>query len=229
MKTLFKLMFTLMFCGILASSAIAQSASPDVQHDVQHGTQHDMNSSHDHNAMNMAHDHASASLVTYNELTRTAALLETARRATEKYRDVRVAESDGYRTIGPDVPGKGIHYVGSHDNAGFDVEHPAILLYEKSPSTPSGMELVGVSYLFAAAEGPDGQPADPPFPKTLAHWHRHANLCVLADRSARAHATESECAALGGSFTAETEWMVHAWIWKDSPSGVFAPTNPLVQ
>jgi hypothetical protein len=39
----------------------------------------------------------------------------------------------------------------------------------------------------------------------------------------------SQCTARGGRFTAETNWMVHAWIRKDSPAGVFSPTNPLVK
>ena len=29
-----------------------------------------------------------------------------------------------------------------------------------------------------------------------------------------------------GRFMAETLWMVHAWIWKDIPAGVFSPINP---
>src|SRR5262249_17681431 len=89
-------------------------------------------------AMNMhketSHEHSMAAVppVTFAELEATAAQLEKARRATEKYRNVQEAESDGYKAIGPDVPGMGIHYVqvgrdrrsnaGSHA-AGFDVEH----------------------------------------------------------------------------------------------------------
>ena len=198
----------------LSALALAQSAPASMGHD--------MNMSH-------GHDHDAAVPISYSDLTKTAAMLEQARRATEKYQDVRVAEADGYQAIGPDVPGMGIHYIGSKGGASFDIEQPAILLYEKNPSVAGGYQLVGVSYLFSAVAGPDGQPQDPPFPKALAQWHRHENLCVLADRSVRAHLHESECAAQGGHFTAESEWMVHAWIWKDSPTGVFAPTNPSVQ
>jgi hypothetical protein len=43
----------------------------------------------------------------------------------------------------------GIHYVGPHAK-NFEVEHPDILLYEKSASTPGGYALVGVSYLLVA-------------------------------------------------------------------------------
>ncbi len=104
-----------------------------------------------------------------------------------------------------------------------------ILLYEKSQTGPGGYALVGVSYLLKAEPDADGQPKNPPFPKSLASWHRHANLCVFPDRSVKANLNESECTAQGGQFSALTEWMVHAWIWKDSPAGVFSPTNPNVQ
>jgi hypothetical protein len=205
-----------------AQSTTTQPTSPDgmaMHHD------NDMNMNH----MSMDHQHGLAVPVSYAELTRTAALLETARHATEKYKDVRTAEADGYKAIGPDVPGMGIHFVGPYGGSSFDVERPTILLYEKDSSAVGGYGLVGVSYLFTAVEGPDGQPENPPFPKALAQWHRHTNICVLADRSAHTNLSESQCTTQGGHFTAETQWMIHAWIWKESPTGVFAPTNPTVQ
>jgi hypothetical protein len=171
--------------------------------------------------------HGGGAPVTYEELTKTASLLGTARQATAKYHDVRAAEADGYKAIGPDVPGMGVHYVGSH--RGFDVARPNILLYEKKAEVPGGYALVGVSYLLNAETDADGQPANPPFPKSLANWHRHSNLCGFPDRSVKADLNESQCLAGGGHFTAETQWMIHAWIWKDSPTGVFSPTNPSVQ
>jgi hypothetical protein len=190
---------------------------------------HAMSMPMNHAGMSMNHEHGPSVPVTYAELTETASLLERAHRATEKYQDVRVAESDGYHAFGPDVAGMGIHYVGTRNGPGFSVEHPAILLYEKSSSAAGGYALVGVSYLYTAPEGTDGQPQNPPFPKSLVNWHRHENLCVLADRSVKTKLTEEQCTAQGGSFTAETQWMVHAWIWKDSPAGVFSPMNPSVQ
>jgi hypothetical protein len=206
----------------LAQSTTTQTTSPDGMA-MHHNN--DMNMNH----MSMDHQHGLAAPVSYAELTKTAALLETARHSTEKYKDVRTAEADGYKAIGPDVPGMGIHFVGPYGGSSFDVERPAILLYEKDSSAAGGYGLVGVSYLFAAVEGPDGQPENPPFPKALAQWHRHTNICVLADRSAHTNLSESQCTTQGGHFTAETQWMIHAWIWKDSPTGVFAPTNPTVR
>src|SRR3984957_1170814 len=185
---------------------------------------------HQHEGMAMGHGHHMGTYtpVTYAELENTAALLQSARRATEKYRDVLVAEADGYHAIGPDVPGMGIHYVGPH-GSNFDVAHPAILLYEKSAENKNAFTLVGVSYLFSAPEGSDGQPLNAPFPKSLANWHRHENLCVLADNSVKSNLSAEQCGARDGHFTAETQWMVHAWILKNSAAGVFSSPNPAVR
>ena len=213
------------FVILMISFAIgAASQSEPAQHEMHMNM--DTSSGHE---MNMSAAHGVAAPVSYDDLTHTAALLEKARTGTRKYQDVRVAEADGYHAIGPDVPGMGIHYAGPKGRSVFDAAEPPILLYEKSPALPGGYQLVGVSYLFSAPETPDGQPLNPPFPKALAYWHRHENLCVLADNSVRSHLTQEGCSALGGHFTAETQWMVHAWIWKESPTGVFSPTNPKVQ
>jgi hypothetical protein len=209
---------------ILAVSSKAQQATARESGNT-------MATEHQDDGVAMSHDHhmGTSAPVTYAELENTAALLQSARQATEKYRDVRVAEADGYHGIGPDVPGMGIHYVGPYDGSNFDVAHPAILLYEKSTENKNGFALVGVSYLFKAPEGSDGQPLNAPFPKSLANWHRHENLCVLSDNSVKSKLSAEQCGAEGGHFTAETQWMVHAWIWKDSPAGVFSSTNPAVR
>jgi len=168
-----------------------------------------------------AHAHgASVPAITYAELQQAAAQLAAAREATAKYQDVRAAEADGYRAIGPNVPGMGIHYVRGGTPKVFSIGEPPILLYEKDPTTAS-LRLVGVRYLVVAPSGADGQPASSPFPNALASWHKHNNVCVLPDSSASGELTEAQCTARGGRFTAETSWMVHAWIWKDSPAGVF--------
>ena len=197
----------------LASSLHAQSPShADMHHDMQHEHQ------------------SSATSPTFAELEATTQKLQQARRATETYRDVQQAEADGYRAIGPDVAGMGIHFVRQGPSAGgFDIERPAILLYEKDSSSKSGYALVGVSYLFPAESDRDEQPKDPPFPKSLATWHRHSNLCVFPNGTVKGELTESQCQAEGGQFTGLTQWMVHAWIWKDSPLGVFSATNPTVR
>jgi hypothetical protein len=208
---------------LAADGRTANEQSPASQSD------HASHAGHAGHAENAMHEHgAPVPAVSFADLQRTTEQLTAARAATEKYRDVHVAEAAGYRAIGPDVPGMGLHYVraGDHD---FSIANPPILLYEKDATMPSGMRLVGVSYLFVAPGDADGQPANPPFPKALASWHKHNNVCVLPDNSASVDLTEAQCTGRGGRFTAETSWMVHAWIWKDSPTGVFASTNPLVK
>jgi hypothetical protein len=183
-----------------------------------------------------AHQHDSSELhggpvvaVTYAELQHTSDLLAAARMATARYQDVRVAEADGYRAVGPNVRGMGTHYVRHAERTTFSITDPPILLYERDATAPNGMRLVGVSYLLVAPAGADGQPVESPFPRTLASWHKHNNVCVLSDNGATTELTEEQCRARSGQFTNETSWMVHAWIWKDSPAGVFSPTNPLIE
>jgi hypothetical protein len=177
-----------------------------------------------------AHDHGPAvPAISYAELQRTTEQLAAARQATTKYQNVRVAEADGYHAIGPDVPGMGLHYVRERQQETFSIAEPPILLYERDADARGGLRLVGVSYLLVAPSGPDEQPDHAPFPKALARWHKHNNVCVLPDHDATISLNETQCTAQGGHFTSETSWMVHAWIWKDSPTGVFSPTNPLVK
>jgi hypothetical protein len=173
--------------------------------------------------------HANGAPISYAELKNTVALLDRARQATAKYQDVRVAEADGYQVVGPDSPGMGVHFVLTMEPKGFDIEKPPILLYVKDPAAQGGYTLAGVSYLWNAPEGPDGQPMNPPFPKSLAPWHRHDNICVLPHLENPHGLTESQCREQGGHFIGKSQWLVHAWIWKDNPSGVFSPDNPALR
>lgn len=173
--------------------------------------------------------HAGGTAVSYAELKNTVTLLERARQATAKYQDVHVAEAEGYQPVGGDHPGMGVHFVLTLEPSGFDIEKPPILLYEKNASAPGGYILVGVGYLWNSAEGPDGQPIDSPFPKALAHWHRHDNICVLPHLENPHGLTESQCREQGGHYIAKSQWLVHAWIWKDNPAGVFSAENPALR
>jgi hypothetical protein len=173
--------------------------------------------------------HANGAALTYAELKNTAAELERARQATAKYQDVHAAEADGYQMVGGDMPGMGIHYVLTMEPNGFDIEKPPILLYVKNSAPQGGYSLAGVGYLWNAPEGPDGQPLNAPFPKSLARWHRHENICVLPHLENPHGLSENQCREQGGHFIAKTQWLVHAWIWKDNPTGIFSPENPALR
>ncbi len=114
-NNLFVLLFSL--SCFLSGSALAQSAPASMGHDMNMSHNHGMDMSH-------GHEHGTAVPVTYSDLTKTAAMIDKARRATEMYQDVRVAEADGYHAIGPDVPGMGIHFIGPKGGASFDIEQP---------------------------------------------------------------------------------------------------------
>lgn len=173
--------------------------------------------------------HAPGSSVTYAELKNTTALLDRARQATAKYQDVNVAQADGYKPVGPDVPGMGIHFIQTMQPKAFDIEKPPILVYVNDPSAPGGYVLAGVAYLLDSPAGPDGQPLDPPFPKSLARWHQHDNICVLPNIQNPHGLTEGQCREQGGQYVAHSSWFVHAWIWKENPAGVFSAENPALR
>jgi hypothetical protein len=177
-----------------------------------------------------AHGSEYPAAVSFVQLKDTVAQLERVRQVTAKYRDVRIAEADGYKGTGPEVKGMGVHFMRELEPNAFELTKPPMLCYEKDTSRPGGYALVGVVYLMESPEGSDGQPTNNPFPKPLAVWHNHPNVCALNNpRNKLDHSnrlSEEECKAKGGHFL--TEWMIHAWIWKDSPLGVFSPKNPLV-
>lgn len=177
--------------------------------------------SHD---MEKAHEGVAA--VSLSEMKKTVTDLERAKQATAKYQDVRQAQADGYQALGAEFPGMGTHFVRTLEVNNFDVENPPILLYHQDPSVPGGYLLVGVGYLWNGPEGSDGQPLNPPFPKSLAHWHKHDNVCMLPGLDNPHALNEAQCRERGGQFVGQTAWLVHAWIWKDNPAGVFTAANP---
>jgi hypothetical protein len=150
-----------------------------------------------------------------------------ARRATERFRDVRVAEAEGFKAFAPKVKQEVYHYTNWQNAIGeafrFDVAKPTSLLYRKTRS--GAMELVGVMY--AAPARASEEQLDARVPLSIARWHRHVNLCVpprgeqarwLETRDGTplfgpesAVATREGCEAVGGRFLPQLfGWMVHA-------------------
>src|ERR1700722_17919533 len=142
-----------------------------------HSSPDGMNPHAMHQGNQMHAMHAIASTLSFTELQQTASDLDRAKKATAKFQDVHAAEAAGYQKLGGDFPGMGTHYVLTMEATKFDVEKPPILLYVKGAD--GGYTLGGVGYLFDAPAGPDGQPVNPPFPKSLALWNQHENICML--------------------------------------------------
>ena len=123
------------------------------------------------------------------------------------------------------MPGLGLHLarVASALTGAFDFAHPNVLLYQ--PTRSGGLELVGVAYSVPhtgawATDPPDG------FPGGQDVWHYHTNLCFLSDGSVTITPDRPSCTGRGGYFQAQTPWLLHAWIWKANPTGVFTEYNP---
>ncbi len=168
------------------------------------------------------HSHGEPGTITPQEARRIGWMLDQARRNTAKYRSMAAAKADGYVQVTQFVPGLGLHLarISSALTGAFDFAHPNVLLYQ--PTAGGGLELVGVAY-SVPHQGPD-----PPegFPGGEDVWHYHTNLCFLSDGSVTIAPGRDACRARGGYFQAQTPWLLHAWIWKTNPNGVFTESNP---
>lgn len=175
------------------------------------------------------HTHGEELNVSWEQIRAADAALSTARAATEKYRDVNRARADGYIQVTQVIPGLGAHFVHPALLASgtFDPARPPILLYDSTPD--GGFELVGVSWSLPKRPGDDTPPTSPFGP--LAAWHYHTDLCfsVRAGSPIVSVNSAAGCRAAGGLYVRETGWMVHAWLFRPSPEGVFSHQNSAVR
>jgi hypothetical protein len=139
-----------------------------------------------------------------------SALLKMVRDATERFKDVRQAESEGYVlkfgcVSGPDSGAMGLHYV-NFDLFGsgvIDPARPQIVLYEP---TPSGRpKLTGADFLVDAEQW-DSDPKHKGPPELM------GQLFHLFDAPNR--------------FGLKAFYTLHVWAWKDNPNGAFVNWNP---
>ena len=90
-------------------------------------------------------------------------------RASERYRTPTQATLDGYRSVGPDFPGMGVHWlhISTLISGELDPDQPALLCFIEIDGNPT---LVNVAYGMALRAGQEpprvtGLPPDP--------WHEH--------------------------------------------------------
>jgi len=157
-----------------------------------------------------AHQHAAPA---QNEQTQSqqSALLRSVRQATERFRDVRVAESEGYRlefgcVSGDDFGAMGLHYVSDTlvGNGIVDVNRPQIVLYEAQPD--GSVKLTGADYLVIASSWDEKHPGTPPqLMGQIFHYFESPNR-----------------------FGLPAFYTLHVWAWKDNPNGAFVNWHPNV-
>jgi hypothetical protein len=138
------------------------------------------------------------------------ALLKIVRESTERFKDVEVAEAEGYElqfgcVSGDDAGAMGLHYVnGALVNSGvLDATRPQIVIYEAIPG--GGLRLIGADYLLLKQQW-DAKHAGPP--------ELMGQLFHLFDSPNR--------------FGLPAFYTLHVWAWKDNPNGAFVNWHPNV-
>jgi len=132
------------------------------------------------------------------------ALVKLVREVTERFRDVRVAEAEGYAlkfgcVSGGDYGAMGLHYVNLSlvlDGV-LDPARPEIVLYEPLPN--GRLKLIGADYLVLASDWDSKNPSPPELMGQLLHLFESPNR-----------------------FGLPAFYTLHVWAWKENPTGAFA-------
>jgi hypothetical protein len=129
------------------------------------------------------------------------ALVKLVREVTERFRDVRVAEAEGYALAfgcvsGGEFGAMGLHYVNFPlvlDGA-LDPARPEIVIYEPLPN--GRRRLIGADYLVLASDWDSKNPAPPELMGQLLHLFESPNRFGLPNF-----------------------YTLHVWAWKRIPRG----------
>jgi hypothetical protein len=162
-------------------------------------------------------------------------IVQKLRPAIDKYKDVHVAERDGFKQFLPNVPQQMYHFTNwryaIEAAFHFNPEHPTSLLYEKHGSK---YELIGAMYTAPKRFNEDE--LNERVPLSVAQWHEHVNLCAppkgreseMLEKNPRfglagSITTSSECDAAGGTFYPIVfNWMVHVYPFEKETADVWA-------
>ena len=129
---------------------------------------------------------------------RTVLQLLQARWATIKYRNLQNAKDDGYADIAVKVENMGHHYMKAALKDGKFDPSRPEILVYEKHEN-GHFQLVAVEYAIPIDLTPNKAPEG--FYGKADIWDRNAGFGL---------------------------WLLHAWVWKKNPDGVFNPTNPLV-
>jgi hypothetical protein len=137
-------------------------------------------------------------------------LIKVVRDSTERYKNVAMAEADGYAlqfgcVTGEDSGAMGLHYVnGNLVNSGvLDAAHPQIVIYEPTPS--GELRLIGADYLLIADAWNAKHSGPPELMGQLFHLFPSPNR-----------------------FGLPAFYTLHVWAWKANPKGAFVNWHPNV-
>jgi hypothetical protein len=157
------------------------------------------------------HDHAGNSSV-QGLTTAQGALLHAVRESTERFKDVSVAEAEGYSLLfgcvtGPDSGAMGLHYVNLAlvGSGVVDATKPQIVIYEPRPD--GHLQLIGADFLVLAEQWDKAHPGQgaPQLMGQLYHYFESPNR-----------------------FGLPPFYTLHVWAWKPNPNGAFVNWHPKV-
>ena len=161
-------------------------------------------------------------------------ILDILRRSISKYKDYKVALSDGYQIFLPKLPQQQYHFTNYHYAFTaaflFNPAHPTSLLYRK---TTDGYELLGA--MFTAPKNATEQQLNERVPLSIARWHEHVNLCMPPKGTPVSQvdwkqfglggsiATQQRCAQAAGRWIPQIfGWMVHVYPFESDPDKIWA-------
>jgi hypothetical protein len=137
-------------------------------------------------------------------------LLKVVREATARFKDVSVAEAEGYAlqfgcVSGPDSGAMGLHFVnGALVASGvLDATRPQIVIYE--PTANGRLKLIGADYLLFADAWNATHSSPPQLMGQLFHLFESPNR-----------------------FGLPAFYTLHVWAWKENPNGAFVNWHPNV-
>ena len=143
-------------------------------------------------------------------LTGTGDLIGVVRDATERFRDVAVAEAEGYSLLfgcvsGPDSGAMGLHFVNLTlvNDGVLDPARPEIVIYEPLPN--GKLKLIGADFLVFADAWHANNQATPELMGQLLHLFESPNR-----------------------FGLPAFYTLHVWAWKENPNGAFVNWHPKV-
>ena len=160
-----------------------------------------------------SHSHAVAQKheTTSDQPADAATLISIVRASTERFKDVKVAEAEGYAlqfgcVSGGDSGAMGLHYVnGTLVNSGvLDPTHPQIVIYEALPD--GTLQLTGADFLVIADSWNATHSGPPELNGQLFHLFESPNR-----------------------FGLPAFYTLHVWAWKDNPNGAFVNWHPNVK
>ena len=155
-----------------------------------------------------SHETAAQSQLTPSQ----GALLKVVRDNTARFKDVSVAEAEGYSLLfgcvsGPDSGAMGMHFVNLNlvSSGVIDATRPQIVIYEPMPD--GHLQLIGADFLVIAADWDKAHPGQgaPQLMGQLFHYFESPNR-----------------------FGLPAFYTLHVWAWKDNPSGAFVNWHPNV-